>query len=155
MAENPEGKNIQLLSEKDAGSTAQQDRPATVPDEADDRTWERIVEKSKNPVAVMFYSPACSFCHQMDPYFAKYAGDYNNSVLFVRLNIQSDPWTAERYGVRSIPTFKFFCEGKPVQEIVGAVHPALLKKMIDDVLLHGKECAKNSTRIDYEITGYG
>jgi thioredoxin-like negative regulator of GroEL len=57
--------------------------------------------------------------------------------------------------VRSTPTFKFFCEGKPVQEMVGAVYPALLKKMIDEVLLHGKECIKNSTAIDYEITGYG
>ncbi len=64
-------------------------------------------------------------------------------------------WTAERYGVRSTPTFKFFCGGKPVQEMVGAVYPALLKKMVDEVLLHGRECAKNSTTIDYEITGYG
>nr|WP_321352939.1 thioredoxin family protein [uncultured Methanoregula sp.] len=155
MAENPEGKNIQLLSEKEAGSTAQRDLTVTAPVEADDRTWEQIVEKTKTPVAVMFYSPSCSFCHQMDPYFTKYAAEYSDSVLFVRLNILSSSWTSERYGVRSTPTFKFFCDGKPVQEIVGAVYPALLKKMIDDVLLHGKECAKNSTRIDYEITGYG
>jgi putative NADPH-quinone reductase len=39
--------------------------------------------------------------------------------------------------------------------MVGAVYPALLKKMIDEVLVHGRECAKNSTAIDYEITGYG
>jgi putative NADPH-quinone reductase len=39
--------------------------------------------------------------------------------------------------------------------MVGAVYPALLKKMIDEVLLHGKKCAENSTAIDYEITGYG
>jgi hypothetical protein len=39
--------------------------------------------------------------------------------------------------------------------MVGAIYPALLKKMIGDVLAHGKECADNSTAIDYEITGYG
>lgn len=39
--------------------------------------------------------------------------------------------------------------------MVGAVYPALLKKMIDEVILHGKECAESSTQIDYEITGYG
>jgi thioredoxin 1 len=38
---------------------------------------------------------------------------------------------------------------------VGAVYPSLLKKMVDEVLVHGRECAKNSTTIDYEITGYG
>ena len=91
----------------------------------------------------------------MDPYFRSYARDYKDSIRFARLDIMTSPWTAERYGIRSTPTFKFFCEGKPVQELVGAVYPALLKKMVDEVLVHGRECAKNSTVIDYEITGYG
>jgi len=123
--------------------------------ELTDLNWERTVEKSSRPVAVMFYSPACAFCRQMDPYFQSYARDYKDSIRFARLNIMTSPWTAERYGIRSTPTFKFFCEGKPVQELVGAVYPALLKKMVDEVLVHGRECAKNSTVIDYEITGYG
>ena len=123
--------------------------------ELTDLNWEQTVEKSGRPVAVMFYSPTCAFCHQMEPYFRNYAREYTDTVQFARLDIMTSPWTAERYGVRSTPTFKFFCEGKPVQELVGAVYPALLKKMVDDVLLHGRECAKNSTAIDYEITGYG
>lgn len=123
--------------------------------ETDDLTWENAVERSKKPVAVMFYSPSCVFCHQMEPYFRSYAGEYRDSVIFVRLNILTSPWAAERYGVKSTPTFKFFCSGKPVQELVGAIYPAILKKMIDEVLIHGKECARNSTLIDYDITGYG
>lgn len=123
--------------------------------ETDDLTWENTVEKSKKPVAVMFYSPTCAFCHQMEPYFRSYAGEYQDSVIFVRINILTSMWTAERYGVKSTPTFKFFCNGKPVHEMVGAIYPAILKKMIDEVLIHGKECAKNSTLIDYDITGYG
>jgi thioredoxin 1 len=123
--------------------------------EIDDRTWEKSVEKADKPVAVMFYSPACVFCHQIEPYFRNYAHEYHETVIFVRLNVLTSQWTAERYGVRSTPTFKFFCNGKPVQEMVGAVYPGLLKKMVDEVLVHGKECAKNSTLIDYEITGYG
>ena len=134
--------------------------PGTVPDqndliEIDDRTWELSVEKSGKPVAVMFYSPTCVFCHQIEPYFRTYAREYRDTVMFVRLNVMTSQWTAERYGVRSTPTFKFFCSGKPVQEMVGSVYPALLKKMVDEVLVHGKECAKNSTLINYEITGYG
>jgi thioredoxin 1 len=123
--------------------------------ELTDLNWERDVEKSGRPVAVMFYSPTCAFCHQMEPYFRNYAREYKDSIQFARIDIMTSPWTAERYGVRSTPTFKFFCDGKPVQEMVGAVYPVLLKKMVDDVLLHGRECAKNSTTIDYEITGYG
>jgi thioredoxin 1 len=123
--------------------------------EGDDLSWERTVEKEAKPVAVMFYSPTCAFCHQMEPYFKNYAQEFKDLVIFVRINTVSNQWTAERYGVRSIPTFKFFCNGKPVQEMVGAVYPALLKKMIDEVLIHGKECADNSTPVNYDITGYG
>ena len=123
--------------------------------ELTDLNWEGSVEKSRKPVAVMFYSPTCAFCHQTEPYFRGYAREYRDTVLFARMDIMASPWTSERYGVRSTPTFKFFCDGRPVQEMVGAVYPSLLKKMVDEVLLHGKECAKNSTAIDYEITGYG
>jgi thioredoxin 1 len=123
--------------------------------EGNDLIWENTVEKEAKPVAVMFYSPTCAFCHQMEPFFKSYAQEFKDSVIFVRMNILSNQWTAERYGVRSTPTFKFFCSGKPVQEMAGAVYPALLKKMIDEVLIHGKECAKNSTPVNYDITGYG
>ena len=51
----------------------------------------------------MFYSPSCVFCHQMEPYFRSYAGEYRDSVIFVRLNILTSQWTAERYGVKSTP----------------------------------------------------
>jgi thioredoxin 1 len=141
------------------GETVHPEIPGGIPQEflmdVTDLTWEKSIEREKKPVAVMFHSPACAFCHQMEPYFRAYAAEYRDSVIFLKINIVANPWTAERYGVRSTPTFKFFCNGKPVQEMVGAVYPALLKKMVDEVLAHGKECAKNSTPIDYEITGYG
>jgi len=139
------------------GATVPDDaaRPQEAPEDVTDITWERTVERAKKPVAVMFHSPSCAFCHQMEPYFRNFAGEYRDSVVFVKIDILKNPWTAERYGVRSTPTFKFFCDGKAVQEMVGAVYPALLKKMVEDVLVHGRECAKNSTAIDYEITGYG
>ena len=140
--------------QQEAATRASQQTEVTLV-EVDDISWERTVEKSSKPVAVMFYSPTCVFCHQIEPYFRNYAQEFREGVLFTRLNIITSPWTAERYGVRSTPTFKFFCDGKPVREMVGAVYPVLLKKMVDEVLIHGKECAKNSTTINYDITGYG
>jgi thiol-disulfide isomerase/thioredoxin len=152
---------IRTVAEKDTNPSqpsAQQGNAPPVPEipvELTDLNWEQFVEKSERPVAVMFYSPACAFCRQMEPYFREYAMEYRDTVRFARLNIMTNSWTPDRYGIRSTPTFKFFCEGKPVREMVGAVYPALLKKMVEEVLVHGKECARNSTAIDYEITGYG
>ena len=123
--------------------------------EVTDVTFEQQVEKAKLPVAVMFYSPTCSFCRTMEPSFAQYAAEYREKVSFVRVNVMANLLTGDRFGVRSTPTFTFFCGGKPIDSMVGAIYPALLKKRIDEVLLHGNECARSSTEIDYEITGYG
>jgi len=123
--------------------------------ELTDLTWEHLVERSDKPVLVMFYSPTCPYCHTMEPYFRQYAGEYEGLVSFARIDITLSPWTAERYGVRSTPTFKMFCSGKPFQELVGAVYPALLKRMVDEGLASGAECIAKSTTINYDITGYG
>jgi len=122
--------------------------------EVSDQSWEKMVEKADKPVVVMFYSPLCPHCRTMEPYFREYAQEFGEVARFVRLNTETNMWTVERYAVRGTPTFKLFCLGKPVQELVGAVYPALLKRIIEDALQHGEECAKNTTVIDYEITGY-
>jgi thioredoxin-like negative regulator of GroEL len=122
--------------------------------EVDDRTFHDTVEKAKLPVAVMFYTPTCVHCRAMAPYFAQYADEYKDKVLFARVDVSGNLFTGERYGVKGTPTFKFFCQGRPVTELVGAVYPAILKRTVDEVLVHGMECIGTSTAIDYDITGY-
>ena len=78
-----------------------------------EKDWEKQVEKSKIPVLVMFHSPTCAHCHVMEPYFRKYAEEYDGKMIFIRLNIMTSQFTAQRYGVMGTPTFKFFCQGKP------------------------------------------
>ncbi len=123
--------------------------------ELTDLTWERLVEKGDKPAVVMFYSRSCAYCRAMEPYFRQYAEEYGEKILFARIDVTASLWIAERYGIRGTPTFKFFCSGRPVSELVGAVYPAILKRMVEDVILHGKECIAGSTEINYEITGYG
>ncbi len=123
--------------------------------EVDDRSFHIQVEMVRVPAVVMFYSPTCVHCQAMMPYFSQYAQEYRDKVLFARIDVSANLWTGERYGVRGTPTFKFFCAGRPVTELVGAVYPAILKRTVDEVLVHGKECIAKSTEINYEITGYG
>jgi thioredoxin-like negative regulator of GroEL len=123
--------------------------------EVDDRTFHLQVEKAQLPVAVMFYSPTCVHCRAMAPYYDQYSLEYRDKVLFARIDVSVNFWTGERYGVKGTPTFKFFCQGRPVSELVGAVYPAILKRTVEEVLVHGKECVTKSTEIDYDISGYG
>ena len=113
-----------------------------------DTNWEKNVEKGDKPVVVMFYSNNCPFCKQMEPYFEEYASDFKEKLLFAKVNIEDNITISSRYGVMGTPTFKFFCKGKPVQELVGAVYPATLKKTVEESLEHGPECTGKTTWFD-------
>ena len=123
--------------------------------DVEDSSWKKNVEKSNKPVMVMFHSPNCPYCMQMEPIFEEYASEFKDKVVFARINVAENPNVATRYGVMGTPTFKFFCQGRPVQEFAGAVYPTLLKKAVEDGLQHSRECVKNTTWIDTGITGYG
>ena len=102
----------------------------------------------------MFSSPTCPFCKQMEPSFEEYAEEFKDKVIFAKVDISKSPTIASRYGVMGTPTFKFFCSGKPVYEITGAVYPSLIKKAVEDTLENGKACADSTTWNPPEITGY-
>ena len=122
--------------------------------ELNDKTWENNVEKGKKPVVVMFSSPTCPYCQQMKPYFEEYAKEYKDKILFAEVDISISQTIAARYGVMGTPTFKFFCKGKPVNELVGAIYPTVIKKTIETALEHGSQCAENTTWVDSSISGY-
>lgn len=119
--------------------------------EVDDVSWEKEVELAEQPVLVMFYSPACPHCKVMEPYFNQYAQEYAGKVRFVKLNVMESQFTADRYGIMATPTFKFFCHGKPVQELVGAVYPTLIKKLIEESLALGNKCLEKSVPARFDM----
>jgi thioredoxin 1 len=121
--------------------------------ELTDASWEASVERGEDLVLVMFYSPLCPHCMAMMPYFQKYAREFRGKLVFARIDVNKNPYSVERYGVMATPTFKFFCGGRPIQEIVGEVYPTLLQKAVEDALRYGRECILKSTPIDY-YAGY-
>ena len=121
--------------------------------EINDMNWGQLVEESKKPIIVMFYSPECPYCKAMEPYFENYSQEFK-TVTFARIDIASNPWTAERYGVMGTPTFKFFCHGRPVWEQVGQIYPSILKSAVENMATYGEDCIRKSTPIGQDITGY-
>jgi len=122
--------------------------------ELDEYTWEKKVEKNNKPVVVMFSSPTCPYCLQMEPYFEEYAVEFKDRIEFAKVDITKSPTISSRYGVLGTPTFKFFCKGKPIHEMTGAMYPPLLKKSVEETLEHGEKCVDNATWHPPVINGY-
>ncbi|WP_048902153.1 thioredoxin family protein [Methanohalophilus mahii] len=95
-----------------------------------------------------------SHCRAIEPHFREYSKQYGDSVNFVMVNPRENPGIATRYNIRGTTTFLYFCDGNLIKTHVGAMHPANLKRSIDEMIHNGSECAKRTTALDYDISLY-
>ena len=102
--------------------------------DVDDKTFDERVLKARRPVMVDFWAPWCGPCLMMAPTVEELAEEYNGQVEFVKVNVDECTLTANRYGIRSIPTLLIFKEGKPTEQVVGFRPTRDLKKSLDKAL---------------------
>ena len=104
------------------------------PFEVNEASWDADVLGSELPVLVDFWADWCGPCKMIAPAIHDLAVEYGGKLSVAKLDVDDSPNVAMKYGVRSIPALIFFKEGKPVDQIVGAVPKGALKKKIDAVL---------------------
>jgi thioredoxin 1 len=89
------------------------------------------VESSAKPVLVDFWAEWCAPCRLLAPTFEKLAANYGDEISFAKVNVDELPEVAGQYGIRSIPTLLLLCEGRVVEEIVGARPYQDLARVLD------------------------
>jgi thioredoxin 1 len=94
-------------------------------------TFEQEVVQSPNPVLVDFYADWCGPCKTVGPIVEELAAEYEGRITVRKVDIDSNPELAHRYGVRSIPTLMVFNGGEAKDTIVGAVPKSRLSEFID------------------------
>ena len=97
-----------------------------------DAEFESSVLQGDKPALIDFWAEWCQPCKMLAPTVEEIAGEYEDKVLVGKLNVDDNPATATKYGIRGIPTLLLFKGGPVVQQLVGVKSKAEIKKVIDE-----------------------
>lgn len=95
--------------------------------EVNDANFEQEVLKSSIPVLVDFWAPWCGPCRALAPTIDEVAEQYAGKVKVVKLNTDENPESAVKFRINSIPNLIFFKDGKPVDQLIGAVEKSKIE----------------------------
>ena len=99
--------------------------------EVTDSSFESDVVEATTPVVVDFWAVWCGPCRMVSPIVDELATEYEGKVGFAKLNVDENPEVSVKYGIRSIPTLLVFKDGKPVDQIVGALPKKEMQKRVE------------------------
>jgi thiol-disulfide isomerase/thioredoxin len=115
---------------------------------------DQVLDEGDRLVILEFYTDNCAFCAAVAPVYQQLSNELANEAVFTRINAAQNSQLAQRFGVRGTPTFKFFCRGRPIGDLVGEMNITLLRNSIKDFIRHRLECVSKSTPLVTELDGY-
>ena len=95
-----------------------------------DDNFEKDITDSKVPVIVDFWAEWCGPCKQIGPILEEIAIEYASKIKVLKINIDENPQTPQKFGVRGIPTLMLFKEGKLVESKIGSLPKTTLDAWI-------------------------
>jgi thioredoxin 1 len=98
--------------------------------EVTDQTFESEIANSGKPVVLDFWAEWCAPCRAITPIIKDLAEQYGDDVVIAKMNIDENPGTPGKFGVRAIPTVLAFQGGEVVEQITGAKPKGAFEEMV-------------------------
>ena len=102
--------------------------------ELSDSNFEAEVLQSEQPVMVDFWAPWCGPCKAIGPVVEELAGTFGGQVKFMKCNVDNNPVTPGKYGIKAIPTLIFFKNGEVTDQITGMVAKSKLEDALNKLV---------------------
>lgn len=99
-----------------------------------DADFDNEVVQAAGPVLVDFWAQWCGPCKAIAPVLDEVAQEYEGKVRIVKVNVDENPDTPAKLGVRGIPTLMLFKDGQAVETKVGALSKSQLTAFLDSAL---------------------
>ena len=96
-----------------------------------DASFEADVLQSTQPVLVDYWAAWCGPCKMIAPILEEVAKEYGDRITIAKLNVDENPETAAKFGIRGIPTLMLFKDGQVAQTKVGALSKSQLTAFLD------------------------